>query len=645
MSITRLIYLGATLFFLLGLTFTANTAPANAETLMDEQAVASDLPAFVEGVQDYSDEKGFAERRQAVLEALTLQDLGAYRRGYFSGGDPGKYLPGHAMARMIVLPEADEAIQLMNDDRSYREHYHFAATNWARFLPLFGEKSLTPGTKQNLAEQAFRYSAYLNGGGTENHKTMWITSANVLPTYLQGDRGLAHQSKEQSLEQSKQQLRHFVKGLYAAGAGEWDSPTYSMFTGHGLMNIIDFSEDPEARLLAQAGLDWIVSYYALKHVDGLFVPPNQRGHYREAYDSIVDQTGYLWWGGDRRLDQERMKTWRYAIHPATSNYRPNEVITDIANRRLPGLPVELRNSKPNYWFGQNQKPQAGVYPETLYIDQHFTMGSLWSGHSSQITRFGIGVDTDQGGVLITGGHPRKSDHTGKKIDHGYGDGISRYLQSAQAGQTYLALAQIPEDEPIDYMFVSIPPDTRVISNNEWMTYPIGKVTIAVRGIGGQAEIGKAQLTTKQEKQNDRAEKKGNPLPHQPADIVMVRGRQVGFVVEVLNTLDEKEIQAALNVTQLDEGSLASDAAVKYLNSNGRSISLRFNPDPNGDRHGDRRAEASIDGNPVDYETWPIASGPFIEQEPGRLSVYNGKDGFVIDFTGEEPVYSSWKKHD
>jgi hypothetical protein len=591
----------------------------------------------------YSDEAGLARRRQAVLNALAMQDLGAYRRGFFSGGDPGKYLPGHAMARLLVNPDDPEPARYMNDERSFKEHYHFAAVNWARFLPMFGGAVLTDDTQRKLADEAFRYSAYLTGGGTENHKTMWVMAANVLPHHLAGERGLAHKSREETIAIARGKLRDYVKGLFAAGSGEWDSSTYTMFTLHGLLNIYDFSPDPEARLIAKAGLDWITSYYALKYTDGLFCPPNQRGYYERAFASISDQTGYVWWGGDHTPAADQMRGWRYSIHALTSAYRPSAVTTRIATRQLTTLPIELRNSKPNYWYGLNQTPQPNVYQETLYIDRGFTMGSLWRGHGSQMSRLGIAIATDDGGVLVSGGHPRKSDHTGKKIDFSYSDGTGRYTQAAQVGPAYICLANTPDDDPFDYLYVTVPPIDGVAVDpiGDWLVMSIGDVTVAVRGIGGQAVLGETDLTDRQKADNDKDAAGGNPPRHAPRPLIRVPGRKAGFVIEVLATADRAAIALALDRTSLDVSRWSSDMTVSYRTAAGRSVEMRFNPDPQGDRHADRHAEVSIDGERVAFDTWPIASGPYVSQTPGRLTVNDGREGFEIDFTGDLPVYRAW----
>ncbi|MBC8039218.1 MAG: hypothetical protein H7Y06_01605, partial [Opitutaceae bacterium] len=195
----------------------------------------------------YPDADAFRDRADRVAAILAKEDLGKWRRGYFAGGDPGKYLPGAAMARLLLDPTDAEARRYMNDARSPREHYHFAAINWARFLPLFGE-TLTPANRTLLAERAAKFSDYLKPTGTENHRLMSLAAANVLPAYLEGGR-IAGRDRDEALREAKRQLHAYVKGLYTAGQGEWDSPTYLMFGLHGLLNVYDFAPDAETRLL------------------------------------------------------------------------------------------------------------------------------------------------------------------------------------------------------------------------------------------------------------------------------------------------------------------------------------------------------------------------------------------------------------
>ena len=585
--------------------------PALPETA---SAPPADVPACADP-RGYPDADGFRARADAVVNSLGNEELGRWRRGYFSGGDPGKYLPGAAMARLMLRPDDEEARKYQNDGRSYKEHYHFAAVNWSRYVPLFGKATLTEDTWGKLVDAYHRYS-YLKVGGTENHRTMWMTSANVLPHYL--GTGSNFLGKDEALAQAREQLRRYVKGLYDAGAGEWDSSTYTMFTVHGLLNIYDFSPDPECRLLAEAGLDLLVAGYALKYNDGVFTAPNQRGHARKAFDTITDQTGYLWWGG-HGAEEPAERSYRYAMHALTSAWRPGTVLCDIACKNLPGLPVEQRDTKANYWYGQQIAPKDGCVHESLWIDKDLTMGSAWDAHASQHTRFSVVAATPKGGVAFTGGHPRKSDHNSKKIELGFKDGTGRYVQSAQFADTYLSMAFVPEDEEADYAYFAYPAEyAPEVRDDGWFVFRAGESVIAVRDIAGKGEVGATP-----------PDKKGKTEP-----IIRFPGRRTGFFVVVGGA----GLVETLPKRVPDTSKYLSDGTVSWIDGLGRKVSATFQPAPEGDCHGSRLCAATENGAPVEFDKWSIYGGPFVRQRPGSIEISNGKDGYFVDFSGDRPVY-------
>lgn len=562
----------------------------------------------------YPDADGFEARRKVLIEALATNELGKWRRGFFAGGDPGKYLPGAAMAKLLLNPADAEAAQFMNDARSPKEHYHFAAINWARFLPLFGGV-LTPETRKTLAAEAAKYSAYLNPSGTENHRTMNLCAAAVLPEYLDGGR-LAHKDKEAALKEAKAKLRTYVQGLYAAGQGEWDSPTYLMFDLHGFLNIYDFSSDPELRLIAAAALDWFTAGYALKYRDGIYTGPNQRGYYDRALASIADQTGWLWWGSS--VEPQSTANFLYAIHPATSSWRPNAVLTRIARKELPGLPVTQENTKPNYWFGQGIPAKAGEYPETLHLSKSFTLGSIWRGFGSQITRFHLVANGPDGPLALTGGHPRKSDHTGKKLEEiTYRDGGGRYDQSAQVGPVYVSISRIPEDEAVDYSFVSLPAGVEPEKIGDRWVFRMGGAWVAVVPFTAQSEVAEA----------DPAAKQKEPLPR----ILRITGRPAGFAVMAAEAADHADAAA---FAQWSARSCAVDLAQFATHA---EVTVRMEGrGPFTVRHDAEGRTAQVQGLPI--PSGAVYSGPFVKLDKGVLEVSDGSSGYKVDFSGSLPVY-------
>jgi hypothetical protein len=589
-------------------------------------------------VATYPDDAGFEARSAVVLEGLRLNtDLGVWRRGYFSGGDPGKYVPSVVYARLRANPADADAIAIMNDDRSFKEHYHFAALNWARFYPLMADQVLTAETRRKFAEASFRYN-YLNPTGTENHKTMSMTSANVLPWYT--DRGLSHQSKQETLAAAKEQLRTYVKGLYQSGQGEWDSSTYWAFTMNGMLNIHDFSQDPECRKIARAALDWFAATYALKYRDGLFCGPNQRGHYSKPHESIADRVGYLWFGSDSDVTANDMRRAHHTIESITSRYRPPEVIFNIARKELSGLPVRCNNTKPVYWYGLNIYPNPNAYAETVYVARHYSMGTLFNGHGSQITRFQIVADTDAGAVSFTGGHPARSDHNGVAEGFGYADGIGRFESTAQVGPTALCVWSAPDDEAVDHGFFSIPKGIAPTFKDGWAVMVAGRTFVAVRGVNVTVEAGLTRLTEKQISENAKDVAANKPERHTAVPILRLSGRKAGWIVETADTdtfRTEDDFITSLSASKVEwfepgDGSVG----VRYASPQSGDIELVDLPDTTN------AGVVRHQGELVDYKSWkPVYDGPFVRQADGVLTITDGQNGFVIDFTGDLPIYKPW----
>lgn len=586
--------------------------PAKVEPPGVTQAPSSDP-------RTYPDAAGFKLRADLIVQGVASNFLGSYRKGWFGkGGDPGKYTIPIAMARLLLDPDEAESRQYMNDHRTFAEHYHFAAVNWARFYPLFSG-ALTADTLRKFDAEAAKYTPYLESVGTENHKVMWLSSANVLPYYVSGDT-FARRSIVAAKEQAKAKLRKYVKDLYAFGQGEWDSSTYMPYDVDGMLNVYDFSKDEECRLLARAALDWYAAAHALKYSDGVFTSPNQRGFPSGAVATGADQIGWLWWGCEASIDKEHVRRALVAMHAVTSGWRPNRVLCHIARRDIAVLPFEQRNSKPNYYYGQGIPAVGSVYHESVYVTRHYTMGGLWNGHGSQITRFQVAARTTNGGVVFTGGNPRKSDHTGAIAGIGYTDGNGRYDQSAQIGPAWMNISRAPTNETeAVFSFFSYPASSRPAQRGDWWVMRAGATFVAVRPVG--EKVGFAEVTV------------GKGATQ---EVLRVDGRVTALVVETADTdryPDESDLVTALKEkTALDTAGLQGDGRMTYKTLSGRSVTMQF-------QEGKDRALTTIDGKAVEFGNWPVYGGPCVKQAQGVLSVTDGKAGYSIDFTGDLPVYS------
>ena len=562
-------------------------------------------------------ENTFEARKTRLIENVANHRLDKWREGYFKGNDPGKYLLGSAMAKLLLDKADPDAIRLMNDARAPLEHYHFAAVNWARFLPLFKDV-ISEETLKTYTAKAATYGSYLNPSGTENHRVMEWSSGGVIPHFLD-TKTFGGRPKEEAAKISKEHVRRYVKGLYAAGQGEWDSSTYLLFDLNGLLNLYDFSPDPEVRAIADAGLRWLVAGYALKYRDGMYAAPGLRGFTSTTAAEITDQTGWLWWGSQYSPTDEELRGFLYSIHAATSQWRPGPVLDAIAQKTLPDLPVTYTATKPNYWHGQRLEPRAGAYHETVHIAPTFTLGSLANNHGGQITRWELIAETPNGPVNFWGGHPRKSDHVRKKIGIGYTDGIGRYDQLGQVDSTLLHITDTPQDEETQWSFFAYRDGSYQTNANGWYTFKVGETVIAIYPLAENVTFGHVETSLSAA---------GGRRPKGKQPVLKLHGLQNGFVLEIGEDLDPSSLSKP-------EWHVDEAPQIRYTKQNGQRIDLLYQPEA-------REAQLYVDDILQTRAPQPIYDSPHVYAESGVLRVSNGIEGFQIDFRGELPVFSDLK---
>lgn len=587
-------------------------------------------PASSPRTYPYSEE--FQNRYDSLIVDLANYPIWSYRAGFFAeGNDPGKRVPAHAAARLVLDPDQPDALEIMNDDRSPNEHYHFAAVNWARYLPIFRE-SLTDQTYQQFSRKAATYGSYTNPHGTENHRTMWFTSGLVLPYYIGGDR-IGNMSKEAAVSKLKEMLRSYVKGLYRAGQGEWDSSTYLVFDLNGLMNIYDFHPDEECQLLAKAALDWLVAGYALKYTDGVFCSPHKRGYAEEPVGSKTDETGWLWWGTESDWFPEDMRYHYVTFHALMSGYRPNKVLCNIATGKLPE--IKARNTKPNYWFGQGISPDPNQFQESVYKTPHYTMGTLWHGYFTDISRFQLVVEGEQGGLTFIGGSPMKWHTWDNKWMTCYEcDGNGKYDQSCQVGAAHITMTAIPPEtkrhRENQYAFFNLPLDTSKVSDP--VQYGSWYVIQADSAFLGLYPLVKDTSRIEYKKLYSRRQQGFYERR------LYLWGEKTGFILQMSDMDKFASATEFANALQehcdIDDSNYQSEMMLSYTTLSGQNIEMQYNPRSD-------YADVSVDGKQMNFKNWQLYDSPYISCKNSVLTVNDGREGFIVDFRGDLPVYKNW----
>lgn len=312
-------------------------------------------------------------------------------------------------------------------------------------------------------------------------------------------------------------------------------------------------------------------------------------------------------------------------------------MTNLATKKL-NLPFGANNTKPNYWHGQKLTPKPGQYHESVWNGKTYTLGSLWDGFGGQITRLQLVAQSENGGVAFTGGHPRKSEHTGKLLDEiSYCDGGGRYDQSAQIGGAYLSMSRIPAEETLDYSFFSIPEGaTQPERKGKWLVMRVGETFLGVYALAGEAVIGQTDLSDKQKAENEKLVAKGAAPKHQTAPIIRFPGKPTGFILQTASGQNFDEFAASLEKQEVDVSRFKSEMEVSYQALDGPLVQMKYQPDQD-------HAAVSFDGKSVELEKWPVYGSRYLSCENSVLTVNDGERGFVVDFSGDLPVYRDWKR--
>ena len=192
----------------------------------------------------------------------------------------------------------------------------------------------------------------------------------------------------------KEKLRYNARMYLSVGNGEWDSESYHSHTMAAYMNLYDFAQDPEVRMLAKGILDYFSAAAALKYFRGLHIGPIKRDYGNVApFPSPADVTWL--WAGDTSLSNDRPDYDQ--AHFVSTNYRPPAAVVALAQGRF-ARPAEFLNSKPPYQLWLPGNDEAPQYHETIYVANTYKMGSLREGGGWDVNGCKIAVSDGQGGA-------------------------------------------------------------------------------------------------------------------------------------------------------------------------------------------------------------------------------------------------------
>ncbi|MEX0324012.1 MAG: hypothetical protein AB3N63_17775 [Puniceicoccaceae bacterium] len=613
------------------------------------------------------------------------------------GGDPLKHSLMYATAKMLLNPDDPELKAFLGIPGNLRQQYHFAAVNWGRFWPLFHDE-MGSDWNQAFMEAISDYSEsgrpsdgyrqypplrnphtlvgdpdeHLGGGGTENHKTMWRSTALLYAQLFPNDALISGHPTKQAQEQVEGLFSDYASKLFTIGNGEYDSSIYCPYSIKAFLNLHDFSPNPETKAMAKSVMDYYLATYGLKMFNGTMTGAQRRGYPNSHAWNDMDLHLWAWVGGSNSPASADQKTT--SLHQITSSYRPNRIITDLIHKDV-DLPFEAWINHPFY-----DMSGPDYHLEYYYQDREFSLGSVQLhdiNNSGQQTTWVLALRGESGDtVTITGGQPRWIQRGGfspydQYVQHKntliymmdqtapneYGNipetleshsqtlgHISYDRYSGRAGP--LVELDVPDGNSSDQWstflengiryagtFLWIPrKDVDIDSvSGERIILRIGKTRVIIIPIAGKASL---HAPDTESWNLDTLPNSTKMLAND--QLLILPGTPGGFVMEVIDAGDfdsNANVRNRLNLDQLDKD------RVGWQLADGNTLSLQYQAQK-------LRPRAFIDGKSMIPEAWQgrgHVDSPYLKIKDGRFNITDGKSGYEANYNDpQNPVFKQLK---
>ena len=611
------------------------------------------------------------------------------------GGDPLKQDLPPAMARLLLNANDTLARAYLSTPGSTRQQYHFAAKNWARFYPLLAGK-MGPGWRRLFHESVAEYrearrpsdgperehlsmshphdlvgqAGHLLGGnsvdgGTENHKTMWRTSALIYAQHFPDSSLISGYTPSETKSLVKQMIGDYLRRLLVTGNGEYDSQIYYPHTLEAFLNLYDHSTDPELKAYARFALDYFFATYGLKVVDGAVAGGQKRGFIPHAEPSEMET---MVWAFFDRTSRD-MSEERIPLHQVLTTYRPNKLIEDIYRERLT-YPYSLRVSRPFYHMDR-----ANAFQESFYRSRNFGLGNVYmsivDNPNQQVVWSLIAKGTD-GPLAFAGGQQYARTFTGHspytQTAHDQGTLILLTADSRvgreEVGEFHVAneranpwhlpdtaqvhayelanrrkyastpLTQVHLPDRIDAGFLQDLVAGKKYSAASWLWLPRGlprtwrggwliveanETLVGIRPLGGEHRLLTATDLPAGTLAGSAFEKQLNEY-----DLLLVAGKVSGYLLEAAERTDHGDpagfATALAGASRLDTTRLYEDLSLSYRSLYGTAIDFQYRPHR-------LKAAVGIDRQPLDFEDWTqggVYRSRYLTVGEGAMELTNGE---------------------
>ncbi|MDA0349082.1 MAG: EF-hand domain-containing protein [Verrucomicrobia bacterium] len=600
------------------------------------------------------------------------------------------------LCRLLLDPTDKEALAYLPvgiPERSNGDH--FGKSSLSRIWCQFGSL-LSPQVKADLLADVTAYENFF-GGGTENHIAMRRTTG-----YLFGESfpdAIFHGGKtgREIVAEATDYMRTYGRAVYAHSMSEFLSTTYQSVNTAPWLNVVDFSKDDSARLMARAILDWMLVDLALNYNHGILTPPAVRengfieDHYQLAYPRTqTSWTAWLYFGGglipgiDKNTDAAFSDTKYKPLQPygmagilhAVSPFVPDPVIRNLGTKRLktPFMTWQSRAASASELVrpGSANDSKSTFDPRlrSTYTHKNYSMGTGYFGEHVSMSlalAFAVSYKSKDEHNYVLAQHPYwytdaikgQEPEADRGQQRGQGTsrpqfdldedwmGVSPFCQSVHWENAVVQLYDIPTKDP----YTNADWKTGGHMQSARLSNPVQSVFLYVpEAIDERIQLGNVFFFREGEGENEvyiavrplragatwtQTLKKGYVRLELPAEANLT-----GFALEMGDRAEFgsfQEFQKRITDCELDTSRLDDHKEVTYTSTRGDKLHIQHQSVPN--RYNDWLPNSSINGATLDFAEWPICESPYVKSRDRVLDVNDGHAGFTIDWSGDLPEYS------
>jgi len=320
----------------------------------------------------------------------------------------------------------------------------------------------TDEDRQRIRESALKFRYWRSDPGSdvmvfhgENHPMLFhcdeLIAGNLWPDDVftnTGKKGREHAILGQ------QRCLEYLEKLESEGYEEFLSTTYAPITTGALMNLVDFSDDPDMSRRAARQIDKIYRMLAEHTFDGVMLGPQGRTSRRMLYPQVLASQAMVSYATPKAV--EAFDPW--AIFVASSpNYRPpaglDELVASPVRKQYRETYILINlNKTSEYMLSSVEISASAKDPSLTQQREAGGRGYQWykslvpggHGYQQHIWHASLARDCH---VFTT--HPASSSDRGDGTP-GYWTGNSTFPRQTQNGNTLMQIFSIPEDHPIQF---------------------------------------------------------------------------------------------------------------------------------------------------------------------------------------------------